>query len=148
MGWFVKVFNSSIGCKFLMALSGLAMVLFLVGHLAGNLLVFAGAEALDQYAKTLRDYLPVLWVARAGLIAAVLIHIYCGIRLSRLNRQARPEPYYQKDSADSTLASRSLLLSGLVILSFIVYHNFRSEIIGIKAGGNLGRSLYTFFNNK
>mgnify|MGYP001382891254 CR=1 FL=1 len=122
MSWFLKVFNSSVGCKLLMALSGLIMVLFLVGHLAGNLLVFVGPDAIDTYAKTLRDYIAVLWVARLGLIGAVVLHIYCGIRLSYLNKQARPEAYYQKDPADATLASRSLLLSGLVILSFIIYH--------------------------
>ena len=78
MTWLLKTLNSSIGLKLLMALSGLAMVGFLLGHLSGNLLVFAGPEALNGYAEMLRVSV-ILLIARIGLVVMVVLHIYSAI---------------------------------------------------------------------
>lgn len=126
MSWVVRYINSSIGLKTLMALSGLALVGFLVGHLSGNLLVFIGPEAINAYAKGLRDYLAVLWILRLGLIGSAVLHIYCGIKLTQLNRAAKPIKYTAPSGYNSTVqasrASKSMILTGLVILSFLLYH--------------------------
>lgn len=122
MSWFYKISNSSVGMKLIMAGSGVVMVGFLVAHLSGNLLVFLGAEALTEYAKGLRKLLPLLWCLRVGIILAVILHIASAIRLSVLNKRARPISYQKKKSIAASASSRSMLLSGLTILSFIIYH--------------------------
>lgn len=122
MSWVSKALNSSIGLKVLMALTGLLLVGFAVGHLAGNLLVFVGPEALNAYAKGLHDLGPLLWVARIVLLVAVFIHIYAGIKLSAMNKLARPQPYQKKSYTKASLASRSMILSGLVVCAFVIYH--------------------------
>lgn len=122
MAWLLKTLNSSIGLKLLMALSGLAMVGFLLGHLSGNLLVFAGPEALNGYAEMLREYPLILFVARAGLVVMVALHIYSAIQLTKRNHQANPVKYQSTHANTASLASRSMAVSGFVVLSFIVYH--------------------------
>jgi succinate dehydrogenase / fumarate reductase cytochrome b subunit len=106
----------------LMAITGVALVLFIVSHLAGNLLVFAGPQALNAYAKGLRDYLPLLWTLRIGLIAAFIVHIAAGVRLSVLSRKARPQAYVKRKNRVTTTAAQTMILSGLVVLSFLIYH--------------------------
>ena len=122
MSWLRGFLLSSIGCKVVMAVTGVALVGFLVTHLAGNLLVWAGPEAINNYAKTLRDYLPLLWALRIGLLAAFVLHIAAGVRLSYLNKKAKPKGYQVKDPVDSSFSSRSMALSGLVVLAFVLYH--------------------------
>lgn len=122
MTWLLKTLNSSIGLKLLMALSGLAMVGFLLGHLSGNLLVFAGPEALNGYAEMLREYPLILLIARIGLVVMVVLHIYSAIQLTKRNHQANPVKYHSPNANSATLASRSMAVSGFVVLSFIVYH--------------------------
>jgi succinate dehydrogenase / fumarate reductase cytochrome b subunit len=96
MGFFSRTINSSVACKMLMALSGLALVLFVISHLAGNLLVFAGPVAINNYAEGLRKYLPLLWGLRIGLILSFVVHIAAGIRLSLLARRLRPQQYVKR----------------------------------------------------
>lgn len=123
MGRLSKVFASSIGMKWLMALSGLALVGFIIVHMLGNLLVFLGPDALNAYAVGLREMpLQLLWVARAGLLAAVLVHIFSAVRLTNLNQAARPDRYAVKKPVASTYASRTMMMGGLILLAFIVYH--------------------------
>ncbi len=122
MNFVQRTFSSPIGMKAVMAVTGLAMVGFLIAHLAGNLLVFAGPEALSAYARGLRKIEGILWVMRSGLILSVFLHIASGIRLSLLNQRARPQKYAVKKRVKSTFAASYMLLSGLVILSFICFH--------------------------
>lgn len=114
--------RSSIGSKTLMAITGVLLFLFVVAHLVGNLQVFAGREALNRYAKMLQDLGPLLWVARIALLAIFAVHIATAIRLSRSNRAARPVPYARDETVQASFASRSMLLSGLSLLAFVVYH--------------------------
>jgi succinate dehydrogenase / fumarate reductase cytochrome b subunit len=118
----IKWLRSSIGKKALMAASGLMLIGFVVMHLLGNLLIFQGPDALNAYAKKLRDLGPILWVARGGLILAVIAHIVTSIQLSIENRRARPVRYAQQRSAETTLAARTMMLSGGLLLAYLVYH--------------------------
>lgn len=122
MSWVSRPLNSSIGCKVIMSISGLLLVGFLLAHLSGNLLVFAGEEAINLYAKTLRDYLPILWLLRIGLIVMAVLHIFSGIRLTQMNRKAKPQKYQVSHSVRASFASRYMGLTGLVVLAFVLYH--------------------------
>ena len=93
MGWITKTLNSSIGLKLLMALSGFGMIGFLVAHLSGNLLVFAGPEALNGYAEGLREFPVILNLLRAGLVLTVVVHVFTAIKLTNRNKLANPNKY-------------------------------------------------------
>lgn len=118
----MNVLTSSTGKKYLMAISGLALVGFIAGHLAGNLQIFLGAEAVNRYAAFLHSTGEILWVARIGLIAMVLIHIVTAISLTLENRAARPQAYAGKSYIEASYASRTMPMSGLIILAYLVYH--------------------------
>ena len=114
--------RSSVGRKIIVAVTGVILILFVIGHLLGNLQIFLGPEWINGYGEHLRDLGPLLWVIRASLLFVVLAHVYYTIRLAIENRRARPERYRRKDTVKATLASRSMVLSGLVLVAFIVYH--------------------------
>lgn len=114
--------SSSIARKALMALTGLALLGFVIAHLAGNLQVFLGPEVFNAYGKKLEDFGPVLWIARLTLLAIFLIHIYLGAVLSAENRAARPVPYFRERTVKATPASRTMMLTGLLILAFVIFH--------------------------
>lgn len=118
----IRFYQSSIGKKILVAVTGLAMIGFLAGHLLGNLLIFSGPEALNGYAKKLHDLGPLLYVIRAGLLATVVLHIVCTIQLVRKNRAARPQKYAVNTVRQASKSSRIMIWTGLTILSFIIYH--------------------------
>ena len=118
----VSWLRSSLGKKTLMAISGLMLVGFVIMHLAGNLLVFAGAEALNAYAEKLRHVPALLWGARAALLAAVIVHVVTSVQLARENAAARPQHYAAYRAQKSTLAGRTMMLSGLLLLAYLVYH--------------------------
>lgn len=120
--WFRKWVESSIGLKFLMAVSGIALVGFLVAHLAGNLLVFGEANAINLYAEKLRDFPAVLWALRIGLIGAVIVHIMSAFKLTQRNRAARPQAYAHRAWQRTSFSSRYMMVSGSLVLVFIVYH--------------------------
>ncbi len=122
MSWFKQFAQSSIGAKSAVALTGLAMVGFVVAHLSGNLLVFAGRDAINGYSEWLHSKGALLWVARIGLLAMVGLHIFFTIKLNLHNKDARPVAYVKKTYTKAKPTSRSMVLSGLVLLSYIVYH--------------------------
>ena len=121
MSWFQRYMRSSIGAKQVMAVTGLGMVLFAIIHMLGHLQMFGGQEMYNAYAHTLQN-LEIKWVARAGLIGIVLVHIVTAIGLVMKNRAARPVPYAMYKPSASTPMSRYMALTGLVILAFIIYH--------------------------
>ena len=105
-----------------MAVSGLLLVGFLLGHLAGNLLVFKGREAMNDYAEFLKNSTELLWTARIGLLLVFLLHVGIGIRLQLQSRSARPVAYIKKDHLRSSMASRSMLLTGSLVLVYLLFH--------------------------
>ncbi len=114
--------NASIGKKAIMAVSGLVLVLFVIGHLMGNLLVFFGPEALNGYALKLRHLGPGLWIARGFLLTALIAHVWVSIHLSRENRKARPVGYRVYRTIETDYATRTMFLSGFLVLAYIIYH--------------------------
>lgn len=118
----LRFYQSSIGKKIIVAVSGAAMMGFLIGHLLGNLLIFSGPEAINGYAKKLHDLGPLLYVVRGGLLAMVLLHIVCTVQLVRINRAARPQKYAVDTVRQASKASRIMIWSGLTILAFVLYH--------------------------
>lgn len=122
MDWLKSTLNSSIGMKWTMGLTGLALFLFVLAHMLGNLQIYAGPDQLNSYAVHLRDFGPLLWVARLGLLFLVVVHIVSAIRLTQLNRAARPVAYAQATPQVSGYASRTMLMGGLILLGFICYH--------------------------
>lgn len=118
-----SLFGSSIGRKILMAVTGLVLIGFVVGHLVGNLQVFQDPDHINGYAHFLRELGPLLWIARIGLLVAVVIHIWAATVLTLENNQARgAHPYGVKHTIRATLASRTMRLTGYVVLAFVLYH--------------------------
>jgi succinate dehydrogenase / fumarate reductase cytochrome b subunit len=117
------IWNSSIGKKLLVALTGLVLVLFLAGHLAGNLLVFVGEKAFNDYAKQLHELLhgAGVWIARVVLLTCLVIHVVATISLTRLNRAASPK-YVHNQTIQASKSSRIMIWSGLTILAFVIFH--------------------------
>ena len=105
-----------------MAITGVILIGFIVGHLLGNLQIFFGPEYVNSYAEKLRALGALLWVIRISLLVTVILHIYFTIRLALDNRRARPVAYEEKKHVKATFASRSMAISGLVVLAFIFYH--------------------------
>lgn len=122
MSWFKRTLNSSIGGKLIVALTGLGLVGFVIAHLAGNLLIFVGREALAEYAEGLRKFPALLWVARIGLIGMAILHIAFTIKLNLANKAARPVAYAKKTYRRASLQSRTMVLTGLTLLAYIIYH--------------------------
>jgi succinate dehydrogenase / fumarate reductase, cytochrome b subunit len=122
MTWLCDFWRSSIGGKVTMAVTGLLLFGFVVAHLLGNLQLLKGPDAINAYAKMLHDLGPLLWVARIGLLAIFLLHVVTAIRLSRANKSARPVAYSKDATMQATFASRSMVLSGMTVLVFVIYH--------------------------
>ena len=121
-GFISPFYRSSIGKKMIIAVTGVILILFVVGHLLGNLQIFLGPNWINGYSQHLRDLGPLLWAIRIFLLAAVTIHVYATIQLAIENRRARPVPYIEKEHVKATFASRHMLMSGLIVLAFIIYH--------------------------
>lgn len=126
-----RIWTSTIGLKFLMAVTGLAMVGFVLQHMTGHLQVFAGKDAYNSYAAFMQGLGPIKWGARAGLIGVIVVHIACAVKLTARNMAARPNRYEALKAQRSTPWGRSMILSGWVILAFILFHlaHFTFEVV-------------------
>jgi succinate dehydrogenase / fumarate reductase cytochrome b subunit len=116
--------RSTLGLKIVMAVTGLILFGFVVAHMIGNLQVYLGPEAMDHYAVFLRSFLhgSGLWIARAVLLTAFVLHVWSATVLTLVNRAARPVGYREVQRRESTYASRTMRWSGVLLLLFIVYH--------------------------
>jgi succinate dehydrogenase / fumarate reductase cytochrome b subunit len=122
MSWFFSYVRSSIGAKHLMAVTGLGLVLFAIAHMIGHLGMFSGQDAYNAYAHFLQGLGGLKWLARGVLLGIFALHVATAIRLVMLNRAARPVAYAAYKPVRSTTASRTMALTGLVVLAFVVYH--------------------------
>lgn len=124
MSWFVTYVRSSIGAKHVMAVTGLLLALFAVAHMIGHLVMFGGRDAYNDYAHMLQNlgHGGVKWIVRGGLLALVAIHIGAGIRLTSLNKAARPVPYAVFRTVRTRPWAKTMVWTGLAVLAFIVYH--------------------------
>ena len=122
---FRRYFSSSVGTKLLIGITGLLLFLYLVLHLAGNALVFAGPEVFNEYSHKLISN-PLIIPIEIGLLAVFVVHIYNAVRNFAANRAARPVPYQRKDLAGHTsrksLSSSTMIASGLLVLLFVIVH--------------------------
>lgn len=118
-----RFWSASNGKKIVMAVSGVVLFLFIVGHMLGNLQIFLGPQRLNDYAHFLKHGgLEITWTVRAVLIVLVILHIWAAFALWLQKRRARPIKYVKKDNIDSTYASRTMYWSGPIILAFVIYH--------------------------
>lgn len=118
----LRLFSDSIGRKAVMAITGLLMVLFVVGHLLGNLSIFAGPNGLNAYAARLHELAPVVWGTRLVMAGSVLLHLYLAIQLSLENSSAKPEKYAVSNFLRTTFAGRTMIWTGVLIGAFVAYH--------------------------
>lgn len=115
--------DSSVGAKVIVALTGLGLVTFVVFHMIGNLKVFQGPDAINSYAYFLKHSTgALLWVARAGLLAVFVLHLGLALRLKARARAARPVAYQYPGSVQATVASRTMVWTGIVVGLFVLYH--------------------------
>jgi succinate dehydrogenase / fumarate reductase, cytochrome b subunit len=119
---FIAFYQSSIGKKIIVAVSGLYLIFFVTGHLLGNLEIYLGQDHLNAYANLLQQLGPILWAERIILLLAVVIHIVATIQLTIENWAAKPKKYAVSKSQASTLASRTMIYTGLLVICFVVYH--------------------------
>lgn len=124
-----KLFTSTLGKKFVMAATGLVLFLFVVGHLIGNLQFFLPPEAINRYGHFLQSNLELLWPVRIVLLAMIVLHVWSAISLSLENQAARPVPYAIPARFGSSLASRTMLVSGLIAAAFILYHLLHFTVV-------------------
>ncbi len=118
-------FGSTVGKKVVMAVTGVFLVVFVIGHMVGNLQIYLGAEALNHYAELLRELVhgAFIWVFRAVMLTAVVLHIWAATATTLGSWKARPVGYYKRQTyAESTYASRTMRWGGPILLIFIVYH--------------------------
>lgn len=154
-----QIAGSSIVRKQIIAVTGLVMVLFVIGHLAGNLTIYVGPAFYNAYSEKLLQMTFVLWTTRIGLIVAVLVHMYFTLRLAYENRSARENSYYEFHAkGDRNWATRTMTYTGLLIVAFLILHLYdftfatktgpQSIIEGVNEGQSLGLFglVWTSFN--
>jgi succinate dehydrogenase cytochrome b subunit len=124
-----SLWRSTIGKKYVMAVSGLIWFGYLIVHLWGNLKIYAGPTFLNDYGGFLRTvgepffgFSQLLWVARIILIPAFIIHVWAAIQLTTRDNASRPTRYSMRKNLESTFASRTMIYGGLFILLFVIYH--------------------------
>jgi len=123
MSWVWKSLNSSIGKKLVMAVTGVALMLFLIIHLAGNMSLYGGKEAFNGYVELLALIKPLIRVIEVILAAIFIFHIFNGTRLWIENKQARPQGYSVNGSRkNTTVFSRTAFITGSIVFIFLVIH--------------------------
>ena len=122
-------FRSTIGLKFVMAITGLIWVGFVIGHMVGNLKMYIGASEINEYGHHLREFghpllpkMAFLWIVRLVLVAAIVAHVRSAVLLTRRARIARPVAYKMTHNTESTYASRSMRWGGFFLALFIIFH--------------------------
>lgn len=120
--FFLEFYRSTIGKKVIMAITGLVGVGFVIGHMLGHLQVFQSAEKYNAYAHFLQSLGGLLWLARLVLLGAVILHVTMALQLSARARASRPVGYERRTPQVSTWASRTMLVGGVLLLAFIVFH--------------------------
>jgi succinate dehydrogenase / fumarate reductase cytochrome b subunit len=118
----LSFYDAPIGKKTVMAITGVILFGFVFVHMAGNMQIFLGSEAFDAYGRLLRTEPALLWLARLILLASVIMHVVAAIQLNALKQKARPIGYQKTANVQSSLASRTMIWSGVVVAAFIVYH--------------------------
>jgi succinate dehydrogenase / fumarate reductase, cytochrome b subunit len=136
------LWSTMVGKKVVMAVTGVVLVGFVIAHMAGNLKIFLGEEAIDSYALFLRTmgeplvpYETLLWIARVVLFTSVVVHIVAAVQLTLMNQAARPRGYETKRSIATSYAALTMRSSGVIVALFVVYHllHLTAGVVGFKA---------------
>ncbi|HZF37449.1 MAG TPA: succinate dehydrogenase, partial [Blastocatellia bacterium] len=117
-----RLWRSSLGKKYVMAITGFGLWVFVIVHMLGNLQIFLGPEKINAYAALLKANPALLWSARAGLLFIAILHVTSAAQLVLANRRARPIGYKFKKPVASTFANRTMWISGAILLAFILFH--------------------------
>lgn len=133
MNRLIRLFSTSVGRELMMGVTGALLILYVTVHMLGNMKIFQGPDALNSYAAWLTGH-PLLWLARIGLFTVFSLHVYLGISLARENSAARPRGYRYYRTLEASFASRHMLLSGLMVLAFVIYHLLHFTFGVIDAG--------------
>ena len=127
--WAIEFYRSAVGKKWVMALTGVVLITYVVAHLIGNLKAYLGPEEIDKYGEALRDlggdlvpHTSLLWLMRGGLLLAFLLHVHAAYSLTYTNWKARGGRYAARDYAAADFASRSMRWTGTIVLLFIAFH--------------------------
>ena len=128
--WPLDLYQSAVGKKWAMAVSGIMLLGFVLVHMIGNLKAYLGAEDINHYGEWLREIampaLPrtvFLWIMRVGLIAAFAIHMHAAWALTRMNHRARPTKYASdRDYLAANFASRTMRWTGIIVIAFVIFH--------------------------
>lgn len=126
--------DTTLGKKVVMALSGLVLFGFVIGHMAGNLQIFLGPEVFNAYAVKLHEMQPLLWGTRIVLLVSVALHIAMAVQLSVQSGAARPIGYKKTARERTTFAALTMKLSGVTLLFFILYHLAHFTFPGVAMG--------------
>jgi succinate dehydrogenase / fumarate reductase cytochrome b subunit len=140
----LRFYRAAIGKKIVMGVTGLIGIGFVIAHMAGNLLTFRGAEAINAYAHFLASTGELLWILRLILIGSVILHVVAAYQLTMQNRAARPEGYVNREPQVSTWAARTMRWGGVLLLVFIVLHIMHFTNPGWRPqGGFVKADVYT-----
>ena len=120
----VRFYEAPIGKKVIMAVTGVILFGYVVAHLLGNLQIYGDPQQINKYAAFLHNpaNAGLLWMARAALLLAVIMHIVASIQLWKLKSDARPVAYVKKDDAAASYASRTMMWSGPIVAAFVIFH--------------------------
>jgi succinate dehydrogenase / fumarate reductase, cytochrome b subunit len=122
VSWVSRYLRSSIGAKHVMAVTGLLLLLFAIFHMLGHLQMFGGQDMYNAYAHFLQDLWEVKWPVRAGLLGLLVLHVVLALGLAAKNRAARSTKYAVYRPVRSSWVGRSMTISGLIILAFLIFH--------------------------
>lgn len=127
--WPLEFYRSAVGKKWVMAVTGIALVGYVVAHLVGNLKLYLGPTEINEYGEALRELgghlaprTTILWALRSGLIVAAVLHIHAAYSLTYTNWKARSGRYRERDYAAVTYASRTMRATGVIVLLFVIFH--------------------------
>ena len=118
----LRFWNTTLGKKAVMAVSGVVLAGFVIGHLLGNLQIFLGPDRFNGYSRSLRQLPALVWSVRVLLLVMVILHIWSSLELAVTKSEARPVGYAKWKPTSSTLASRTMYMTGPIIAAFVVYH--------------------------
>jgi len=139
----LALWSSVIGKKVVMAVTGAVLILFVIGHMLGNLKIFSGPEEINAYSRFLREvgwpefgYGQLLWIVRTVLFVCAVLHITAAVQLTRMNWQARPVGYGEKKNVETTWGAVTMRWGGLLLAVFIVFHlfHFTGGMVGFQPG--------------
>jgi succinate dehydrogenase / fumarate reductase, cytochrome b subunit len=122
MGRIGAFWRSLVGKKVVMAVTGVILLLYIIGHLLGNLQIFEGPERLNAYAAFLKSTGELLWAVRIVLLVSLVLHVIASVQVSLASKRSRPAGYAEKKSIETSYAARTMIWSGPLIFLYVVYH--------------------------